>query len=538
MPVLVLPDIRLEEKCGMERLRQAAAGALGVPEASIGELKIHRLSVDARRKPRVCFVYTLLASVADEGAAARDGFAVYAPPEPYSFPAIRFPAIHAAGTEPPVVIAGTGPAGLFAALCLAEAGAKCVVLERGQPLERRVKDVSRFWSGGGLDASSNVQFGEGGAGTFSDGKLTTGISDRRTRFVLERFARYGAPEEILYLSKPHIGTDELRGVVRAITDRLVGLGCDIRFGHRLADLEISGGALRGATVEHDGTAYEMAADKLVLALGNSARDTFEMLHRRGVRLAPKSFSVGLRVEHLQSELDRSQYGRAAACSGKSLPASDYKMAVNLGNGRAVYTFCVCPGGRVVAAASEQGGVVTNGMSMHARDGENVCGAILVSVSPEDFGQGALGGVEYQRMLERAAFAAGGGDYSAPAQLVGDFLEKRASTGRGNTAPTYLPGVRYCNLWDVLPGYVCEAISEAWPRFSSLVACFSDPGAVMTAVETRSSCPVRIEREDYEAVGTKGIFPCGEGAGYAGGIMSSAVDGIKCAEAIASRLSLP
>jgi len=530
--MLMLSDIRLEEKCGVERLRQAAAGALGVPEASINDLQIHRLSVDARRKPRVCFVYTLLVSVADEEAAVRNGCFAYAPPERYAFPAL-----HMAGAAPRVVIAGTGPAGLFAALCLAEAGVKCVVLERGQPLERRVKDVSRFWGGGGLDASSNVQFGEGGAGTFSDGKLTTGISDRRTRFVLERFVRFGAPEEILYLSKPHIGTDELRGVIRAARDRLIGLGCDMRFGHRLADLEISGGALRGVTVERDGTAYELEADKLVLALGNSARDTFEMLLRRGVRLSPKSFSVGVRVEHLQSELDKSQYGQAALSCGKGLPASDYKMAVNLGSGRAVYTFCVCPGGRVIAAASEQGGVVTNGMSLHARGGENVCGAILVSVTPEDFGHGALDGVEYQRMLERAAFAAGGGDHRAPAQLVGDFLEKRASGGCGRTVPTYLPGVRYCNLWDVLPGYICEAISEAWPRFAGLVACFSDPGAVMTAVETRSSCPVRIERENFEAAGIKGIFPCGEGAGYAGGIMSSAVDGIKCAEAIASQLSL-
>jgi len=575
--MLKLSDIRLAEKCDFPRLRQIAAGVLGVPESSIHELQIHKLSVDARRKPDVRFVYTLLVSVDGEheihaggasvdagdaggaeaaGAAGyvgdagdarpgdppdsgdagyyrlpRKNISVYTQQERYAFPS---PFIADPGIPP--VIVGTGPAGLFAALCLAEAGVKCVILERGQPVERRVRDVSRFWSGGGLDISSNVQFGEGGAGTFSDGKLSTGINDRRIRFVLENFVRFGAPEEILYLAKPHIGTDKLRGVVRAVRERITELGCDVRFGHRLDDVSIWDGALRSITVEGDGAVYELAADKLVLAPGNSARDTFGMLYKRGVRLSPKDFAVGVRIEHLQRDIDETQYSRATLSSGKRFPASDYKLAVRLRNGRAVYTFCVCPGGCVVASASEQGGVVTNGMSNYARDGENISGALLVSVTQEDFGRGALDGVEFQRGLERAAFIAGGGNYCAPAQLVGDFLNKRASTGHGKTAPTYAPGVKYCSLWDVLPGFLSEALCEALPELSKRVACFSDPDAVMTAVETRSSCPLRIERENCESVNVRGIFPCGEGAGYAGGIMSAAVDGIKCAEQIALAIS--
>jgi len=497
------------------------------------EVRVFRLSIDARRKPDVWFVYTLLALVDDEAGVLNRNIpdvTPYVPPDRYEFPSYMGESL-----EIPVVVVGTGPAGLFAALCLAEAGLKCVILERGQPVDRRIDDVMRFWNGGGLCVSSNVCFGEGGAGTFSDGKLSTGINDERVRFVLESLVRFGAPEEILYLAKPHIGTDRLRGVVRSIRERLIGLGCDIRFGHVMTDIDVSGGLLKSIAVRNGGGTYSIAADKLVLAPGCSARDTFEMLLRRGVRLSPKAFSVGVRIEHLQRDIDIAQYGDAFVSRGGSLPAADYKLAVPACGDRKVYTFCVCPGGAVVSSSSETGGVVTNGMSHFARDGSNCNGALLFPVSPDDYGHKPLDGVMFQRRLERDAFAAGGGNYFAPAQLVGDFLERRASTGHGRVIPTYLPGVRYCNLWDVLPDFVCEALHTALPEFSRRVAGFNDPDAVLTAVETRSSSPVRIEREYYEAVGVRGVFPCGDGAGYAGGIMSAAVDGIKCAEAILNRL---
>ena len=533
--MLKLSNLRLPGQCDDAGLRQAAVEFLGIPETGIIDLSIFKLSLDARRKPDVRFVYTLLLAVSDEQyeqeilSKKLPDVSLYIPPERYEFPSIS-----ATAPQRPPIIVGTGPAGLFAALCLAEAGVKCVILERGRPVGERVADVERFMNSGKLDVNSNIQFGEGGAGTFSDGKLTTGINDVRIRFVLELLAKFGAPVDILYLAKPHIGTDKLRGIIENVRERLIELGCDIRFGHTLTDIDISGGLLRGITVESGGTSYVLPADTLILAPGNSARDTFEMLAMRGVRLSPKDFSVGVRIEHLQRDIDFSQYGHAADTDTAKLPASDYKLAVHLENGRSVYTFCVCPGGQVVAAASEHGGAATNGMSNYKRDGENCNGALLVTVTPDDFGSGPLDGVAFQRRLERSTFVAGGGDYRAPAQLVGDFLEKRASSGQTKTTPTYMPGVRFCNLWDVLPRFICESIHAALPVFSRRIAGFDEPGAVLTAIETRSSCPVRIEREDFETIGISGIFPCGEGSGYAGGIISSAVDGIKCAEKVAKR----
>ena len=532
--MLKLSDIRLESETDGAGLRRVAAGVLGVAEDALKDLRIFKLSVDARRKPDVRFVYSLTFSLADEQGVLRKGIpnlSLFDPPVRYEFPFIG-----AAKPAPRPVVVGTGPAGLFAALCLAEAGVKCVILERGQPVERRVMDVERFRCGGSFDVSSNIQFGEGGAGTFSDGKLTTGISDKRIRYVLERLVGFGAPEGILYYAKPHIGTDKLRLVVRAIRDRLISLGCDIRFGHLMKDIDISGNLLRGITVQGGGAQYNIGTDTLVLAPGNSARDTFEMLVRRGVRLSSKGFSVGVRIEHLQRDIDIAQYGDAAVSRGDGLcagglPPSDYKLVAHLGGGRSVYTFCVCPGGQVVPSASEAGGVVTNGMSYYARDGVNCNGALLVSVTADDFGNEPLGSVAFQRNLEQAAFAAGGCNYRAPAQLVGDFIKKRASSGCGKITPTYMPGVKYCNLWDVLPTFICEPLCTALGEFSRRIPGFADPDAVLTAVETRSSSPVRIEREDFKAIGIGGIFPCGEGSGYAGGIMSSAVDGIKCAEQI-------
>ncbi|MCL2391038.1 MAG: FAD-binding protein [Oscillospiraceae bacterium] len=553
--MLKLSNIKLAKARDLTQLTAIASEILGISEACIKELKIHRLSIDARRKSDVCFVYSLLVSIDDRrsGHSAQSGqngyhteahsvtahqksksrqypqvdVSQFISPEPYVFPVAK-------DTSKTIVIVGMGPAGLFSALCLAEAGIKCVIVERGQAVDERVKSVAHFWKEGFLDEESNVQFGEGGAGTFSDGKLTTGINDRRILFVLERLVAFGAPEDILYLAKPHIGTDKLRDVVAALRQRLIELGCDVRFGHKLTDVKITDGALSHAVIQHGQSSYTISTDTLVLAPGNSARDTFEMLHQRGFKLTPKAFSVGVRIEHLQSEMDASQYGQAQSPE-TSLPASDYKLAAHLKNGRSVYTFCVCPGGQVVAAASEWGGVVTNGMSQYMRDDDNINGALLVSITPDDFGNEPLGGVAFQRKLEQSAFLAGGGNYSAPAQLVGDFLKKMTSKGRGRITPTYLPGVTYCNLWDVLPEFVCDALLEALPIFSKRIGGFADSDAIMTAVETRSSCPLRIERENYETVGIRGVFPCGEGAGYAGGIMSAAVDGIRCAEAIINAL---
>ncbi|MCL2201190.1 MAG: FAD-binding protein [Oscillospiraceae bacterium] len=542
--MLKLSDVRLKERCGIAALRSVAAKMLGVPESGIRTLEIQRLSIDARRRPDVRFVYTLLLSLDDEASvlakAQRGGsrenakaipLSAYTPPERYSFPV---PAGGPASTSQLLpVIVGAGPAGLFAALCLAEAGLRCIVLERGEAVEERVKSVSRFWAEGVLNPESNVQFGEGGAGTFSDGKLTTGVSGIRIRYVLEQLVKFGAPMDILYLAKPHIGTDRLRGVVVAIRRRLIELGCDVRFGHRLSDILTADGILTQISVKSGEKTYSLHTDRLILALGNSSRDTFEMLHSHGVALEPKAFSVGVRIEHLQEDIDLNQYGKEAVESTVCYPASDYKLAAHLDGGRSVYTFCVCPGGEVVAAASELGCAVTNGMSHYARDGVNINGGLLVSVTPEDFGGGALGGIALQRELEKAAFCAGGSNYFAPAQLVGDFLRKQPSSGHGKVTPTYSPGVKYCNLWDVLPEFVCNALLEALPMLQKRINGFAHPEAVMTAVETRSSSPVRILRENYEATGIRGIFPCGEGAGYAGGIMSAAVDGIRCAEAVIS-----
>ena len=545
--MLKLSNVKLAERCDSENLKEISSALLGISLQDVLEVDILKLSIDARRKTEVSFVYTLLVTVADEAAvltpegspaksarvanAANTGnVAVYHKPEPYAFPAVS---IGDFKSEKPPVIVGTGPAGLFSALCLAEAGVKCIILERGKPVEQRIKSVSHFWETGEFDTESNVQFGEGGAGTFSDGKLTTGINDTRIRFVLEQLVKHGAPEDIMYLAKPHIGTDRLRSVVIAIRTRLLELGCDIRFGHKLEDVTVIGGKLERISVDNGSVSYSIETSRLILAPGNSARDTFEMLNLRGFSLSPKSFSVGVRIEHLQRDIDLNQYGTQAMESGISYPASDYKLAVHLENGRSVYTFCVCPGGEIVAAASETGRVVTNGMSYYSRDGENINGALLVSVTPDDFGNAPLGGIEFQRELEARAFIAGGNNYFAPAQLVGDFLKKQASLEHKKITPTYRPGVTYCNLWDVLPEFVCQALFDALPELAKKVRAFADPYAVMTAVETRSSSPVRIDRENYETVGIKGIYPCGEGAGYAGGIMSAAVDGIRCAEAMFS-----
>ncbi|NBI09054.1 FAD-binding protein [Colidextribacter sp. OB.20] len=507
-------------------LRGRAARALGVRPGALGELEIVRQSIDARDKGSVRYVYTVELSMPNEEALVKraPGRGITLTQRvPYDFPAVS-----RRSSLPPVVV-GMGPAGLFAALFLARNGLPCVVLERGQDVDRRTLDVGRFWETGALDESSNVQFGEGGAGTFSDGKLTTGTHDRRISAVLDALVEAGAPADVRYSHRPHIGTDVLREVVRTIRQELISLGCDVRFGHRLTGLTVSGGALTGIEAEGPQGRYSLAADALILAPGHSARDTFAMLREAGVPMEQKKFAVGVRLEHRQRGISLQQYGPL----WEKLPPSDYKLACHLPDGRSAFTFCVCPGGQVVAAASERGGLVTNGMSRRARDGENINGGLLVGVGPEDFpGDDPLAGVRFQEQWERSAFRLGGGGFQAPAQRVEDFLRNRPSEGAGAVAPTYRPGITWTDLRPCLPGYVTDTLAQALPLLDRKLRGFAAPDAVLTGVETRSSSPVRVLRDNSLQSPLRGLYPCGEGAGYAGGIVSAAVDGIRVAEAVA------
>ena len=509
----------------MDALAAEAARLLRVREKDLLTLRILRRSVDAREEVRL--VYTVEVSLKEEAAALRrcrsrkvsrvQPAPAYAPPAPLPPPEI-----------PPVVV-GAGPAGLFAALVLAQAGQRPILLERGRPVERRAADVERFWATGELDPTSNVQFGEGGAGAFSDGKLNTGTKDLRHRFILETLAACGAPEDILIDAKPHVGTDYLHIALVNLRKKLLSLGADIRFESRLADLDIRDGALAGVTVEGPEGPYPLPCRRLVLCPGHSARDTFAMLHGRGVAMEAKPFAVGVRIEHRQADCDAAQYRQYAGHPG--LPASTYKLSCHLPNGRAAYSFCVCPGGQVVAAASEESRVVTNGMSEFARDQENINGGLLVNVTPEDYGgdQDPLAGIAFQRRLEAAAYNLGGGGYRAPAQRVGDFLAGRPSTGPGRVTPSYHPGVTWTDLRLCLPDFVADTIAGALPLLGQKLRGYDDPDAVLTAVESRSSSPVRIPRDGTYQSSLRGLYPCGEGAGYAGGILSAAADGMRCAE---------
>lgn len=527
--MLRIDSLKLPVGADDAALRRAAAHALRTDEQNILSCRLLRRSLDAR--DGVQWVCSAAVEVENEAAAlknCRNKNVTRYVPERYALPErVKVPEVR------PVVV-GAGPGGLFCALVLARCGAKPILLERGSRVEQRKRDVEHFWATGELDTTSNVQFGEGGAGAFSDGKLNTGTRDTRHGFILEEFVRFGASEDILVDAKPHIGTDKLYIVLQNLRKELLSLGAEVRFAHQLVGIESKNGHVSALRVASPTGEYTLPARHVVLALGHSARDTFAMLKGLGVPMEPKPFAVGVRIEHRQADMDAAQYKQAAGHPG--LPPTSYKLAYHASTGRGVFSFCVCPGGQVVAAASEAGRVVTNGMSEFARNKENINGGLLVSVTPEDFGSpDTLAGVAFQRKLEEAAYRAGGETYAAPAQTVGDFLAHRPSTGAGRVTPSYRPAVRWCDLHDCLPDFVCAALEEALPALERKIRGFASPDAVLTAVETRSSSPVRIVRDKTYQSALRGLYPCGEGAGYAGGIMSAAADGIHCAEQILEEL---
>ena len=534
--MLQLTEIKLPLAHAEEEISKAIIRRLGIAVDDLTGYTVFRRGVDARKKSNIRFIYTLHVAVRDEAAILgrfmNDPHVSIAPDTRYHFVA-QAPQNLASR---PVVI-GMGPAGLFAGLVLAQTGFRPLILERGKAVRERTRDTFGLWRQGILNPESNVQFGEGGAGTFSDGKLYSQIKDTRHlgRKVLEEFVKAGAPEEILYASHPHIGTFRLVSMVEKMRETIQSLGGEIRFQSRVDDIEIADGKVRSVMLANG---ERIAADHLVLAIGHSARDTFEMLHRHGVTIEAKPFSIGLRIEHPQSLIDRARYGSNAG--NPLLGAADYKLVHHAGNGRSVYSFCMCPGGTVVAATSETGRVVTNGMSQYSRNERNANSGIVVSVSPEDYPGGPLAGIEFQRRWEARAFELGGCNYCAPGQLVGDFLAGKPSRNFGAVQPSYTQGVHLCDLSTALPDYAIAAIREALPIFAKQIKGFDLADAVLTGVETRTSSPLRIRRDvdDLQSVNTAGLYPAGEGAGYAGGILSAAVDGIRIAEAVALSMMRP
>ena len=526
--MLRLSEIRLPLDHARSALPAAVADRLALSTADIEQLSVFRRSHDARKASAPMFIYSVDVEVPDEAGVLRRFAGDH---RLQTTPDMRYQCVGRApatlATRP--IVVGFGPAGIFAALVLAQAGFRPIVLERGKAVRERTQDTWGLWRKKVLDPESNVQFGEGGAGTFSDGKLYSQIKDplHYGRKVLVEFVKAGAPEEILYVAKPHIGTFRLVGMVEQMRREIERLGGEVRFQQRVSGLQIERGRVRGVTLS---SGEEVSGEQVILALGHSARDTFEMLHRAGVFMEAKPFSIGFRIEHPQSLIDRARFGPNAG--NPLLGAADYKLVHHCSNGRSVYSFCMCPGGTVVAATSEANRVVTNGMSQYSRNERNANAGIVVGITPLDYPGGPLAGIALQRDIETRAFELGGGTYEAPAQLVGDFLAGRPSTRLGSVIPSYQPGVRLTSLASALPDYAIEAIREALPAFERQIRGFAMPDAVLTGVETRTSSPLRITRgADAQSVNVRGLYPAGEGAGYAGGILSAGVDGIRVAEAV-------
>lgn len=528
--MLRLTDIQLPLDHPESAIKAAILQKLAIIESELVSFSIFRRSYDARKKSAIVLIYTLDVETTKNEQLLNQfsGTANFGstPDTSYKFVA------HAEGAnfKRPVVI-GFGPCGLFVALILAQMGFRPIVLERGKEVRERTKDTWGLWRKRELQAESNVQFGEGGAGTFSDGKLWSQIKDPKHygRKVLTELVKAGAPSEIMYVSKPHIGTFRLVKMIEEMRTNIEALGGEIRFQQKVTDFDIQNGNVHGLTIND--TEY-LPASHVILAIGHSARDTFELVHQRGIYVEAKPFSIGFRIEHPQSLIDQARFGSNAG--NKILGSADYKLVHHAKNGRSVYSFCMCPGGTVVAAASEPGKVVTNGMSQYSRNERNANSAIVVGITPADYPEHVLAGIDLQRKLESLAYELGGKNYNAPAQLVGDFLAKRSSTEIGSVIPSYQPGVTLCDLAAALPAYAIEAIREAMPAFDKQIKGFAMKDAVITGVETRTSSPIRIKRNDdnLQSVNTRGLYPAGEGAGYAGGILSAAIDGIKVAEAVA------
>ncbi len=529
--MLRITQIKISIHDEMSAVKNQVAKKLKIRPTDILDFRIYKESIDARKRGEINFIYTVDVKLKDESKFLTGKYKNVAPSPDLTY---KNPKIGTKKMSHRPVVIGFGPAGMYAALLLAQMGYKPLVLERGEAVDERVKSIDAFWTKGELNPQSNVQFGEGGAGTFSDGKLTSRVKDLRGRKVLTEFVNAGAPEEILYKAHPHVGTDLLRDIVKNIRKEIIVLGGEVRFKTQVKNFKISDGQLQGLVLT---TGEEILAEQAILAIGHSARDTFSELYADGVKMTAKPFAVGVRVEHPQEVVNRAQYKEFAG--HPRLGAAEYRLTYKASNGRGVYTFCMCPGGLVVASASEAGHLVTNGMSEHARNQNNANSGLLVQVFPEDFGSDhPLAGIAFQRELEQKAFKLGGSTYQAPAQLVGDFLKKQPSTAMASVTPSYSLGVKPTDLSALFPDYITEALREALTGLDKKLYGFAMADAVMTGVESRSSSPLRINRDEdsFQSVSTKGIYPSGEGAGFAGGIVSAAIDGLKCAEALIGAFS--
>ncbi|MCM1314586.1 MAG: FAD-binding protein [Prevotella sp.] len=527
--MLRINNIRVPLDFDFSELENLCLKKLKISSGNLVSVRLAKKSVDARKKTDVHFIISLDIEVKNEEKVLKT---VKNAVKTEKF--IYNPEKLSGNFRRPVVV-GFGSAGMFAALVLAMSGACPLVLERGSDVDSRRMTVENFRSGGALNPECNVQFGEGGAGTFSDGKLTTGIKNKRIDWILEKFVEFGAPEEILYLAKAHIGTDKLLKVVKNIRTEITRLGGEVIFNAKFCDFQVQNDHISEVTYSDGESLHTIKTNNLILASGHSARDVFELLNNKKISLSAKNFSVGVRIEHPRRDIDRDMYGDFAG--HKALKSADYKLVAHLQNGRTLYTFCMCPGGEVIAASSEENGLVVNGMSCFARNAENSNSALLVGISPEDFGSSdVLAGMCFQREIEEKAFIAGGSDYSAPITLVGDFLEGKLSEKLGEIIPSYRPAVKFARPEEYLPDFVCETLRKGIIEMGKKIKSFNNPSAILTGVETRSSSPVRVNRgENFQSLSLKGLFPCGEGAGYAGGIMSAAVDGMQCAESVIENL---